>query len=232
MTDKLKEIIIEEILKAVKDKLDRGELAELVFNAYKYEDDTYDIDMGQLEEYYGNTVADEIERYKSIAEETLHNDIWFIADDIFKKHLLNNDQVDDISSNVLDALIENNLDEISILEEIISHCSFKEFIEKYDNFYAEEVRQQRVDEERVIYEQIRNNKKILDSIYKDYLRLLGDTIQKYNNEDIELLKIICKILLRKHGRKNMEIFVESDYFKKSVSNSIFERFPLIIRTLK
>jgi len=52
MTDKRKETIIKEILKAVKDELDSGELVESVFNIladsfyceYKY--DMYDIDTG------------------------------------------------------------------------------------------------------------------------------------------------------------------------------------------
>jgi len=269
MTDKRKEIIIEEILEAVKDELESGELVESVFNVladsfyceYKY--DTYDIDTGYdvstypqktnehfnpndyktvgdfLEECTGNTVATyvsgngiDVERYESIAEETLRNDIWSIADKIFKKHLLNDDQFDDISDNVFDALIENNLGEMFILEKIIKPYPFKEFIEKYDDSYAEEVRRQRAEEEQAIYERIINNDKISALIYKDFLLFKDDVFQKYNSEDIELLKIICKILLRKHGRKNMEIFVESDYFKKSVSNSVFERFPLIVRTLR
>jgi len=40
-----------------------------------------------------------------------------------------------------------------------------------------------------------------------------------------------EIIIKEILKAVMEIFIESDYFKKSVTNSVFERFPLIIRTL-
>jgi len=270
MTDKRKEIIIKEILKAVKDRLDSNGLIESVFNILAdifycdYKLDMHNIDIGNgisvypqktnkhfnsndyktmddfLEEYTDCPSEDEmgiddkitIKKYKIIVKEWIRHDIWSMVCDVFKKHLFNDSQASDIENDVLNALVENNLDEISILEKVISPYPFKKFIEKYDDSYADEVRRQRAEEEQAIYERITNNDKISALIYKDFLLFKDDVSQKYNSEDIELLKKIFIFLIRKYGRKNMEIFVESDYFKKSVSNSIFERFPLIIRTLK
>ncbi|MHB1646164.1 MAG: hypothetical protein ACYCSW_06595 [bacterium] len=189
-----------------------------------------------LKEYTGNTVATYIsgngisaETYEDDIEEQLDNAISHIINDIFAEYKINKEEEDSVRDDIYDKLIENNLSGIAILETIVKTSSFKDMILKHKDI-ADNIYKTRLDEESEKEEIIINNNKISQSICNDFL-LFKDKTEKFTSEDIADLKMIIKSLKLKFGEKNIKIFIESDYFKKNVSNSLFDKFQLIVRTL-
>lgn len=96
---------------------------------------------------------------------------------------------------------------------------------------ADEINEIKLNDEKERETKIINDNKISALINNDFLLFKDDRIEKYTSENIDDLKAIIKSLELKFGKENIKIFVKSDYFKKSVSNSLFNRFQLLIKVL-
>ena len=122
MKNERKELIIKEILKAVKDNIDNGRFDDLVSTVRRYSGYESSPDMIYLAENYGNNVADCVSElnYKFAIDKAMRHYIWFIANDIFKKHSLNDNEINNIRGSVSAALTKNKLDAISVYKKLNS----------------------------------------------------------------------------------------------------------------
>jgi len=122
MKNERKELIIKEILKAVKDNIDNGRFDDLVSTVRRYSGYESSPDMIYLAENYGNELANSVceSNYQSAIDKAMRHYIWFIANDIFKKHSLNDNEINNIRGSVSAALTKNKLDAISVYKKLNS----------------------------------------------------------------------------------------------------------------